>query len=332
MVGSKKKPVADSARRLLASSLLLLIALPGPALLGQAAGITGPDPEPVRTRHAMVVTIEHHATDAGVEILKAGGNAVDAAVAVGFALAVCFPQAGNLGGGGFMLVRMKDSDGRFKAHFLDYREKAPAAASADMYLDAQKNVVPGLSTSGYKAIGVPGTVAGLTYAEKTYGRLTLAQVIAPAIRLATDGYVLSEEEAHNLATNRNVAKFPASRRLFQRDGNLYKEGERFVQPELAKTLTRIAANPEDFYRGQMAGEIADFLHQNGGLITQQDLAAYEVKDRTPLYGHYRGYEIVTSPPPSSGGIVLLETLNILSGYDLHKLGADRSPEQVHLIT
>ena len=156
--------------------------------------------------------------------------------------------------------------------------------------------------------------------------------MAPAIRLATDGYVLSEEEAHNLGTNRNVAKFPESRRLFQRDGNLYKEGEHFVQPELARTLTRIAANPEDFYRGQMAGEIADFLQQNGGLITRQDLAAYEVKDRTPLYGHYRGYDIVTSPPPSSGGIVLLETLNILSGYDLHKLGADRSPEQVHLIT
>jgi gamma-glutamyltranspeptidase / glutathione hydrolase len=336
MLGSKKKAVANhrhhSARRLVASTLLLLTVLPAPTLLGQAAGITGPDPEPVRTKHAMVVTIEHNATDAGVEILKSGGNAVDAAVAVGFALAVCFPQAGNLGGGGFMLVRMKDSDGRFKAHFLDYREKAPAAATADMYLDAQRNVVPGLSTSGYKAIGVPGTVAGLTYAEKTYGRLTLAQVMAPAIRLATEGYVLSEEEAHNVGTNKNVAKFPESRRLFQRDGNLYKPGERFVQPELAQTLKRIAANPEEFYRGRMAGEIADFLHANGGLITRQDLAAYQVKDRTPLYGRYRGYEIVTSPPPSSGGIVLLETLNILAGYDLHKVGADRSLEQVHLIT
>jgi gamma-glutamyltranspeptidase/glutathione hydrolase len=336
MTDSKKKTVADdrrrSARRLLASCLALLIVLPGPTLLAQAAGITGPDPEPVRTKHAMVVTIEHNATDAGVEILKAGGNAVDAAVAVGFALAVCFPQAGNLGGGGFMLVRMKDSDGRFKAHFLDYREKAPAAATADMYLDAHGNVVPGMSTSGYKAIGVPGTVAGLTYAEKTYGRLTLAQVMAPAIRLATEGYVLSEEEAHNMATNKNVAKFPESRRLFQRDGKPYQPGERFLQPELAATLKRIAADPEDFYRGRMAGEIADFLHQNGGLITRQDLAAYAVKDRTPLYGRYRGYEIVTSPPPSSGGIVLLETLNILSGYDLGKVGADRSPEQVHLIT
>jgi gamma-glutamyltranspeptidase/glutathione hydrolase len=338
MIASKKKSVADDGRRsarwLLASCLSLLILFPEPALLAQAAGIlgVGPDPEPVRTKHAMVVTIEDNATDAGVEILKSGGNAVDAAVAVGFALAVCFPQAGNLGGGGFMLVRMKDSDGRFKAHFLDYREKAPAAATADMYLDSQRNVVPGMSTSGYKAIGVPGTVAGLTYAEKTYGRLTLAQVMAPAIRLATEGYVLSEEEAHNMATNKNVAKFPESRRLFQRDGKPYQPGERFVQPELAATLKRIAADPEDFYRGKMAGEIADFLHANGGLITRLDLAAYAVKDRTPLYGRYRGYEIVTSPPPSSGGIVLLETLNILSGYDLHKVGADRSPEQVHLIT
>jgi gamma-glutamyltranspeptidase / glutathione hydrolase len=279
----------------------------------------------------MVVTIEHNATDAGVEILKAGGNAVDAAVAVGFALAVCFPQAGNLGGGGFMLVRMKAADGKPTAHFLDYREKAPAAATADMYLDPQKNVVPGLSTSGYKAIGVPGTVAGLTYAEKTYGRLTLKQVMAPAIRLATEGYVLSDEEARNLG-NKNMTKFPESRRLFQRNGNPYQPGDRLVQPELAKTLRRIAANADDFYHGAMAGEIADFLQKNGGLITRQDLSSYAVKDRKPLYGSYRGYEIVTSPPPSSGGIVLLETLNILSGYDLHKLGADRSPEQVSLIT
>jgi gamma-glutamyltranspeptidase / glutathione hydrolase len=331
MLHWKSSPGSGKVRRYVAGIVLLLAIPPNPASLGQAAGIVGPDPQPVRTRHAMVVTIEHNATDAGVEILKAGGNAVDAAVAVGFALAVCFPQAGNLGGGGFMLVRMKAADGKPAAHFLDYREKAPAAATADMYLDPRKNVVPGLSTSGYKAIGVPGTVAGLTYAERTYGRLPLKQVMAPAIRLATEGYVLSDEEAHNLG-NKNMAKFPESRRLFQRDGNPYQPGDRFVQPELAKTLERIAANPDDFYHGAMAGVIADFLQKNGGLITRQDLASYEVKDRKPLYGSYRGYEIVTSPPPSSGGIVLLETLNILSGYDLHKVGADRSPEQVSLIT
>jgi gamma-glutamyltranspeptidase / glutathione hydrolase len=326
MLGSRT--LHRSHRALVSATLSLLLAASAPLLLAQAAGS---DPVPVRTQHAMVVSIQHNATDAGVEILKAGGNAVDAAVAVGFALAVCFPQAGNLGGGGFMLVRMKDHNGRIAAHFLDYREKAPAAASADMYLDAQGNVVPGLSTSGYRAIGVPGSVAGLTYAERTYGRLTLQQVMAPAIRLATEGFVLSDEEAHNLA-NKNMAKFPESRRLFQRDGNLYQPGDRLVQPELAQTLRRIAANPDDLYHGAMAGQIADFLQHNGGLITRQDLATYAVKDREPLYGRYHGYDIVTSPPPSSGGIVLLETLNILAGYDLHKVGADRSPEQVHLIT
>jgi gamma-glutamyltranspeptidase/glutathione hydrolase len=292
-----------------------------PALLAQKRS----DPAPVRAKHAMVVAIQHDATDAGVEILKSGGNAVDAAVAVAFALAVTFPEAGNLGGGGFMLVRMKAGD----AHFIDYREKAPAAAAADMYLDAQKNVVKGMSTVGYKAIGVPGTVAGLVYAEKTYGRLTLKRVMAPAIRLATEGFILNAEECRYMAT-KSVDPFPESRRIFHRDGNLYQAGERFTNPDLAKTLTRIAADPGDFYHGAMAGEIAGFLQKNGGLITREDLAAYEAKDRRPLTGSYRGYEILTAPPPSSGGIVLLESLNILSGYDLSKMG-DRSPEQVHYL-
>ncbi len=282
--------------------------------------------EPVRAKHAMVVSIQHDAADAGVAMLKAGGNAVDAAVAVGFALAVTFPQAGNLGGGGFMLIRDKSG----QAHFLDYRERAPAAATADMYLDAQKNVVPGLSTQGIKASGVPGSVAGLVYAEKTYGKLMLKQVMAPAIRLASDGYVLTAEEANNFVVNKAAGRLPEAKRIFQRDGNLYKEGDRFVQPELAMTLERIAADPDDFYKGEIAGKIADYFQQNGGLITRQDLASYKVEDRKPLTGSYRGYDIVTAPPPSSGGIVLLETLNILSGYDLAKMG-DRSPQQVHLL-
>ena len=291
-----------------------------------AVAQTGVSPAPVRMKHAMVVTIHHDATDAGVAILRQGGNAVDAAVAVGFALAVVHPAAGNIGGGGFMLVRMKSGN----AHFLDYREKAPAGATADMYLDAGKNVVPGMSTRGYKAIGVPGSVAGLTYAEKKYGKLTLAKVMAPAIKLATEGFVLSEEEAASLHA-RNLTGFATSKRIFQRDGNFYKAGETFKQPELAATLQRIAADPAEFYRGAMAGEIAAFMQKNGGLITKADLAAYEVKDRAPLTGKYRGYDIITAPPPSSGGIVLLETLNILSGYDLSKMGGDRSEAQVHLI-
>ena len=296
----------------------------------------------------MVVTIHHDASDAGLQVLKQGGNAVDAAVAVGFALAVVFPQAGNIGGGGFMLIRMKSGD----AHFVDYREKAPAAATADMYLDAQRNVVPGLSTLGYKAIGVPGTVAGLVYAEKTYGRLTLAKVMAPAIKLASKGYVLSDEEARSLTASKNLAQFPDSRRIFQRDGN-FLPGDRFTQPELARTLERIAADPATFYKGAMAAELAASIQKGGGLITSADLAAYEVKDRTPLYGKYRDYDIVTAPPPSAGGIVLLEILNILSGYDLAHTGngvadilsktmqnvtaydmshaGDRTQQQVHLI-
>jgi gamma-glutamyltranspeptidase/glutathione hydrolase len=287
---------------------------------------------PVRAAHAMVVTIHHDATDAGVEVLREGGNAVDAAVAVGFALAVVHPVAGNLGGGGFMLIR--PGSGKLaggKPHFLDYREKAPAAASANMYLDAKGNVVKGMSIEGSKSSGVPGSVAGLTYAEAHYGRLGLKKVMAPAIKLARDGFVLSEEEAQTMHSPL-LTRFAASRKIFQRDGDFYKAGETFKQPELAGTLERIAADPADFYKGKMAAEIAAFEAANDGLITARDLAAYEVKERTPLVGQYRGLEVLTSPPPSSGGIVLLETLNILSGYDLPKLGGDRSPAQVHVIT
>ena len=314
-------------RRLFACSALFAVALCSTAQSSAPANpyATG-SPPPAQAKHAMVVTIHHCASDAGREVLKQGGNAVDAAVAVGFALAVVYPQAGNIGGGGFMLIRMQTGE----THFLDYREKAPAAATANMYLDSSGKVIPGLSTRGYKAIGVPGTVAGLVYAQKHFGKLTLRQDMAPAIRLARNGYVLSEEEAHSLASARNLPPFADSRRIFQRDGNFYKAGEKFVQPELARTLERIAADPATFYRGSMARELAAFLHKGGGLITAADLAAYQVKERTPLTGKYREYDILTAPPPSSGGIVLLEILNILSGYDLATMG-DRSPEQVHFI-
>ena len=263
----------------------------------------------------MVVTVEHNATDAGLEILKTGGNAVDAAVAVHFALAVVYPFAGNLGGGGFMLIR----DRHGKAHFLDYREKAPAAATRDMYLDEKGTVIPGMSLVGYKASGVPGSVAGMAYAQKHYGKLTLAQDMAPAIRMATEGFVLSAPEAASLQS-KNVTRFPASAHIYQRDGNFYKEGETFRQPELAETLKRIAANPDEFYKGAMAKQIADYEKANGGIITAEDLAAYEVKEREPIRGRYRGYDLITAPPPSSGGIVLVEILNILSGFNLAKLG------------
>ena len=263
--------------------------------------------------------LPHNASDAGVGILQAGGNAIDAAVAVAFALAVVYPQAGNLGGGGFMLIRSHTGHHGFHTHFLDYREKAPAAATRDMYLDAQGNVAAGRSTEGYLASGVPGTVAGLTYAQSHFGRLTLAQDMAPAIKLADSGYILSEGEASNLQ-NKTVTQFPESAHIFQRDGNFYQAGDRFEQPVLAETLRRIAAEPSDFYQGVLANTLSTEMQKHGGLITTADLAAYQVKDRAPVVGNYHGYKIFTAPPPSSGGIVLVEILNILSTYKLPKLG------------
>jgi gamma-glutamyltranspeptidase/glutathione hydrolase len=314
------KPVAV----LVAAALLSAQILPAQILPAQ----------PAPKGHAVVVSVQHAASDAGLDILKQGGNAVDAAVATGFALAVVFPRAGNLGGGGFMMIRMKKGPERGKAHFLDFRERAPGAATADMYLDKNGNVVPGMSTSGYKAIGVPGSVAGLVYAQQHFGRLTLKQDMAEAIRLASEGYPLSEAEAASFQS-RNMLKFPESHRIFQRDGNFYKPGEIFKQPDLARTLERIAADPAEFYHGKMAAELAKSVATHGGLLTEADLAAYTVADREPLVGQYKArgvkYDVITSPPPSSGGIVLLETLNILSGYDLPKLGGDRSPAQIHLI-
>jgi gamma-glutamyltranspeptidase/glutathione hydrolase len=280
--------------------------------------------QPVHAPHAIVVSVHELASRAGVEIMQAGGNAIDAAVATGFALAVVHPQAGNLGGGGFMLIRL--SDGR--ARFVDYREKAPAAATANMYLDPQGNVIDNASVVGYKAIGVPGSVAGMAYAEKEYGKLSLGQVMAPAIKLARDGYPLAWQDAHDLE-DKDLAKFPESRRIFQRNGNYFKQGEVLRQPELARTLERIAKDPDDFYHGAMARELAASIQKGGGLITADDLAGYEVREREPIRGTYRGAEIVSAPPPSSGGVALLETLNILEGYDLAKTG-NRSAASIHL--
>ena len=280
--------------------------------------------QPVHAPHAVVVSVHELASQAGVEIMQAGGNAIDAAVATGFALAVVHPQAGNLGGGGFMLIRMADG----RTHFIDYREKAPAAATANMYLDAQGNVIGNASVVGYKAVGVPGSVGGMVYAEQNYGRLTLAKVLAPAIKLARDGYPLAWQDARDLR-DQDLAKFPESRRIFQRNGNYYKPREIFRQPELARTMERIASSPDDFYHGAMARELAATMQKGGGLITTEDLASYEVKEREPIRGTYRGYEIIGAPPPSSGGIALLEILNILEGYDLAKAG-NRSAASIHL--
>lgn len=279
---------------------------------------------PEHAQHAMVASVQIDASRAGVEIMKQGGNAIDAAVATGFTLAVTHSAAGNIGGGGFMLIRLANGE----THFLDYREKAPGKATHDMYLDAQGNIIPDASLVGYKASGVPGSVAGMVYAEKHFGKLTLQQVMAPAIRLAREGFALSFEDAMGFR-DENLAKFPESRKIFQRDGKYYEPGEIFRQPELAATLERIAANPDDFYKGAMAQQIAAFDAKGGGLITAKDLAEYEVKDRPVIRGTYRGYEVLSAPPPSSGGIALVEALNILEGFNLAKMG-DRSAASMHL--
>jgi gamma-glutamyltranspeptidase / glutathione hydrolase len=279
---------------------------------------------PMHAPHAMVASVHELASRAGVDAMQAGGNAVDAAVATGFALAVVHPQAGNLGGGGFMLIRMADG----LVRFIDYREKAPAAASANMYLDKEGNIVENASLVGYKASGVPGSVAGMVYAEKKFGKLPLEKVMAPAIKLARDGFPLAWEDAVDLH-DEDLARFPESRRIFQRDGKFYQAGEIFRQPELARTLEQIAKNPDDFYHGEIARQLASEMKKGGGLITAADLAAYEVKEREPIRGTYRGYDVISAPPPSSGGVALIEILNILEGYDLAKFG-NRSAESIHL--
>ncbi len=301
-------------------TLLLLISL------ADAFPLLALPMRPAHASHAMVASVHELASRAGIEMMRDGGNAVDAAVATGFALAVVHPQAGNLGGGGFMLIRMADG----QTHFVDYREKAPARATGNMYLDAQGNVIPNASLVGYKAIGVPGSVAGMVFAEEKYGKLGLQRVISPAIHLARDGFALAWEDAEDLQ-DRELGRFPESRRIFQRDGNYYKPGETFAQPELARTLERIAQNPDDFYHGEMARQIVASIQKGSGLITVEDLASYQVKEREPIRGTYRGYQIISAPPPSSGGVALIEILNILEGYDLKRLG-NRSAESIHLIS
>jgi gamma-glutamyltranspeptidase/glutathione hydrolase len=281
---------------------------------------------PEHAEHAMVVSMHELASRAGVQILRKGGNAVDAAVATGFALAVVLPEAGNIGGGGFMLIRTRDG----ATHFLDYRETAAAQASATMYQDAKGELISGLSTIGYKAIGVPGSVKGMVYAEQHFGKLSLAQVITPAVELARGGYPLSWGSARALSAEPDLARFADSKRIFQNNGRGWHRGDVFKQPELARTLERIAADPEEFYHGAMAHEIADFIQAGGGIVTAQDLERYEVKERQPVHGTYRGLEIISAPPPSSGGATLLEALNILEGFDMTRAGSG-SARSIHLL-
>lgn len=278
----------------------------------------------------MVVTDEELGSQAGVEILKRGGNAVDAAVGTAFALAVVEPAAGNIGGGGFMLIRLSDG----KTTFLDYRETAPGKATRDMYIGKDGKLDEEASVVGYRSVAVPGTVAGLELALKTYGKMKLADVMAPAIRLAEEGFVVSEKLAGELAEESpGLEAFPASKRIFLRGGEHFKAGERFRQPELATTLKRIAENgANEFYRGETAQSLAAEMAKNGGIISLDDLANYKPRVREVLHAKYdsggHSWEVLTAPPPSSGGVAMIEALNMLKDVPLK--GWD-DPQSIHMV-
>ena len=303
------------------SSRVKAIALAGAlALLALA---TPPDARaasatPVAAENGMVVTAHQLATRVGVDVLKRGGNAIDASIAVGYALAVVYPAAGNIGGGGFMTVQFADG----RKTFLDFREKAPLAATRDMYLGPDGNVVKGLSTHGHLAVAVPGTVAGLEYAREKYGTLPRSALIRPAIDLAEKGFVLDQGDVDLLAVaNEDMRKDPAAAAIFLPKGKPLEVGDRLVQRDLARTLRAISARGRDgFYKGPVAAEFVASSKAGKGIIAQADFDRYKPRELTPIECDYRGHRVVSAPPPSSGGVVICEILNILSGYPLRELG------------
>ncbi len=310
------------------SHFLFRLALLGSVSALCAAGVQAASVAPVAAEHGMVVTAQHLATQVGVDVLKKGGNAIDAAVAVGYALAVVYPAAGNLGGGGFMTLQLADG----RKTFLDFREKAPLGASANMYLDASGNVVKGLSTKGYLAVAVPGSVAGFEMARAKYGTLPRATLMAPAIKLAERGFVLQQGDADFFQTA--VADLRAdapSATIFLNKGELPIAGHKLVQKDLAKTLKLISSKGADgFYKGPVAKALVAASVAGKGLLTQADLDQYAVRELAPVECDYRGYHVVSAPPPSSGGVVICEVLNIVEGYPLKDLGF-RSAQSVHYL-
>src|SRR5271155_568115 len=271
--------------------------------------------DPIYARNGMVVAHEPLAAEVGVAVLKSGGNAVDAAVAVGFALAVTYPFAGNIGGGGFMTIRLADG----RTTFIDFRERAPGKASRDMYLDATGKPTRD-SIEGWRSSGVPGSVRGFELALSKYGRKKWADVLAPAIELASKGYPVSYSLAESLHS-RSLARSEESKRIYQKGGAFYDVDETIKLPDLAATLTRIAKKgANEFYEGETAQKFAAEMAKNGGLITLADLKDYKAIERKPLTGKYRNYEIITAPPPSSGGIGMLQILGMLEGSGYEKTG------------
>ena len=310
-------------RMLIAIGLAFVLPLSSPEAAFAAS------PAPVEGQHGMVVTAQHLASEIGVGVLKKGGNAVDAAVAVGYALAVAYPTAGNIGGGGFMTIRFKDG----RSTFLDFRERAPLAATKTMYLDKDGNPVKGASLDGYLAVGVPGSVAGFETARAKYGTLSRQDLMAPAIALAKDGFLLDQGDAATFARGaERLAKDPEAAKIFLKaDGSPYRSGERLMQPDLAATLTAISdMGPDGFYKGQAAEAISSASQKGGGILSKEDFAQYEVRELKPVTCSYRGYEIISSPPPSSGGVIICEILNVLEGYPLGYLGAG-SADTVHVM-
>lgn len=299
------------------TTVVTALALTGSQLLQAAA------PPPTGAAHGMVVSAHRLASQAGIDVLKQGGNAVDAAVAVAYALAVTFPEAGNIGGGGFMTIRLANGSTRF----IDFRETAPGKAHPGMYQDKDGNVIPGLSTRGHLAAGVPGTVAGLELARSKYGTLPRAPLMAAAISLARDGFVLDQGDADFLAEGAaDFARDPASAAIYLDHGKPWKAGQRWVQADLGRTLQAIASGGNDaFYRGTIAQKIAQSSQRHGGIMTVADFAGYRAVERQPIECNYRGFHIISAPPPSSGGVVLCQTLNVLEGYPIGNLGFHSAP-------
>lgn len=302
------------------SAVVMALALAGAAQL-HAASLA-----PAAAENGMVVSAQHLATKIGVDVLKRGGNAIDSAVAVGYALAVVYPAAGNLGGGGFMTVQLADG----RKTFLDFREKAPLAATANMYLDKEGNVVKGLSTHGHLAVGVPGTVSGLETARQKYGTMQRAALMAPAITLAERGFALEQGDVDMLTTaTADFKKDPASGAIFLNKGEPFAVGQKLVQKDLAKTLKAVSQKgPDGFYKGPIGDAIVKSSQAGKGIITQADLDQYTTRELAPVECDYRGYHVISAPPPSSGGVVVCEMLNILEGYPLKDLGF-RSAQAVH---
>jgi gamma-glutamyltranspeptidase/glutathione hydrolase len=308
---------------------LIGVALSLAIALSPTATVFAASPQPAKGEHGMVVTAQHFASEVGVEVLKKGGNAVDAAVAVGYALAVLYPNAGNIGGGGFMTIRFKDG----KSTFLDFRERAPLAATKTMYLDKDGKPVKGASLDGYLAVGVPGSVAGFEMAREKYGTLQRQDLMAPAIAYAKDGFILDQGDAASFASNAaRLAKDPAAAAIFLKpDGKPYGAGERLLQPDLAVSLAAISEKGSDaFYKGAIADAIVKASGAKGGILAKADFEQYAVRELKPVTCTYRGYEITSSPPPSSGGVIICEILNVLEGYPLSYLGAG-SAETVHVM-